>query len=277
MWAVVRLLLAVGGKSDEETVKQLLVPSSLPVKRDANDFRQAVKSLTDLELVATGDGIVELIPEAKALSPNDVAGFNGLLRRAALDPMRNEGLMERSDHGGPKDLIRALAWFLTQDPAIPMAWEAVAQFQKGSLADHLKPPVINDTRWGRFAYWAPTLGFAAAPLFPKEGRSPLVPDCTVAVRETALGLWGEGQDVNAADLVERIIEELPVLPGGRYSRLLGLDAPNGKVSASLSNALLAGEVDGWIKLNRPSDADNIFLTDGAGIRSVVSFTIGMRA
>jgi hypothetical protein len=277
MWAVVRLLLTLDGRSDMETAKRLLTPSSLPVKEEANDFKQAVKSLSDLGIVSADDTTVELSPEAKALSPADVTGFYGILRRSALDPTRNEGLTKRDDHSGPKDLTRALAWFLTQDPAVPMAWEAVAQVQKGGLAEHLKPPVTNDTRWGRFAYWAPTLGFAASPLIPMEGRSPLVPDCTIAVRETVLGSWEEGQSVNAAELVHRLIEELPVLPGGTYSRLLGLDAPEGKVSSSLSNALLSGEEDGWIKLSRPSDADNIFLTDGPGIRSVASFTINGRA
>lgn len=275
MWAVVRLLLVLGGKADAENAKQLLTPPTLPAG-ETREFSTAVKSLADLGIVADDGEIIELTSAAWALSPNDVAGFNGLLRRAVLDPARNRGLADSPDLDGPKDLVRALAWFLTRDPLVPQGWESVAQFQRGAFASHLPPPIANDVRWGRFAYWAPALGFAAASLIPKEGRSPLVPDCTVAVRETALGLWKEGQAVRASEGVERIIEELPVLPGGRYSRMLGLTPPNGQVAASLSNALLAGEVDGWLALSNPSDADNILLVDGADTREVALFTISGR-
>ena len=103
----------------------------------------------------------------------------------------------------------------------------------------------------------------------------LVPDCTVAVRETVLSLWKKGQSVSPSEAVNRIIAELPVLPGGAYSRSLGLAVPDGAVSPSLSNALLTGDEAGWITLDQQSDAgDVIFLTDADGTRIGVSnFTI----
>lgn len=276
MWAVVRLLLVLGGKADAESAKLLLTPPTL-LAGETKEFSMAVKSLADLGVVADDDEVVELTSAARALSPDDIAGFNGLLRHAALDPARNEGLADSPDLDGPKDLVRALAWFLMRDPLVPQGWESVAQFQRGAFASSLPPPFANEVRWGRFIYWAPALGFAAAPLIPKEGRSPLVPDCTVAVRETVLSLWREGQTVRASEAVDRIVEELPVLPGGRYSRMLGLTPPVGQVAASLSNALLAGEMDGWLVFSSPSDADNIFLVDGSDTREVALFTINGRA
>jgi hypothetical protein len=275
MWAVVRLLLLLGGKADAETAKLVLTPPTLP-PGETKEFSTAVKSLADLEVVADDGEVIVLTPAARSLAPDDVAGFNRLLRRAVLVPDHNNGLANSPDLDGPKDLVRALAWFLTRDPLVPQGWESVAQFQRGAFASHLPPPIANDVRWGRFAYWAPALGFAAAPLIPREGRSPLVPDCTVAVRETALSLWQEGQTVRASEAVERIVEELPVLPGGRYSRMLGLAPPDGRVAASLSNALLAGEVDGWLKLSSPSDAGKISLADGTDTREVSLFTISGR-
>jgi hypothetical protein len=89
----------------------------------------------------------------------------------------------------------------------------------------------------------------------------------VAVRDTVLTLWQQGQQVTAAEAINRILEELPVLPGGVYSRSLGLVLSNGAVSPSLSNALLTGAEDGWITLARRSDAnDVVFLTDTGGTR-----------
>ena len=273
MWAVTRLLLTLDGKSDGETAKRLLTPPSLPAGAETKDFSQAIDSLADLGLVTSAASTVELTGEVRDLSPVDLAGFNRVLRRAALAPERNMGLADKTENPdkpdlkGPKDLVRALAWFLTQNPGTPLDWDAVGKLQPGALASHLPRPFATDVRWNRFVYWAPALGFAAQPLFPQDGPVRLVPDCSVAVRETILGLWKEGQQVNATEAVDRIIEELPVLPGGVYSRSLGLVAPGGEVSPSLSNALLTGAEDGWITLVRRSDAnDMIFLTDASSTR-----------
>lgn len=275
MWAVTRLLLAVGGKSNAGTAKRLLTPSSLPAGAETKDFDQAIKSLTDLGLVTVSEGVVELTATVRALSPADVAGFNALLRRAVLKPERNVALAESPDLDGPKDLVRALAWFLTQDPVTPLNWDEVGQLQQGAFAGHLPAPIVNDFRWSRFVYWAQAIGFAASSLLPVEGPARLVPDCTVAVRETVLALWEKGRSVSASEAVSRITEELPVLPGGAYSRSLGLAFSNGEVSPSLSNALLTGAEGGWITLGRRSDADDVvFLMDASGSRvRVTDFTI----
>jgi hypothetical protein len=274
MWAVVRLLLASGGKLDEQSAKLLLTPPTLTAG-DNDEYDIAVKTLTDLGVVTKTDGTVELAAAARALSLDDIVGFNGLLRRSALDPARNVGLTESSDLDGPKDLVRALSWFLTQDPITPLDWDATGNLQDGAFPSHLPPPFVNDVRWGLFVYWGPALGFAARPLLDEGGPVKLVPDCTVAVRETVLSLWKEGQSVSPSEAVGRIIAELPVLPGGAYSRSLGLAVPEGEVSSSLSNALLTGVEVGWVTLDDKSDADDvIFLVDAGGTRIGVSnFTI----
>ena len=52
-----------------------------------------------------------------------------------------------------------------------------------------------------------------------------------------------------------------MLPGGRYSRMLGLPAPATDVPSSLSYALLRGDHE-WISLGQRSDAArDVFLTD----------------
>jgi hypothetical protein len=270
MWAVTRLMLASGGKLAEKDAKLLLTPPSLTAGEN-DEYNVAVKTLADLDIVTRVDGIVALGEEARTLSSDDVTGFNGLLRRAALDPARNAGLAETDDLGGAKDLMRALAWFLTQDPATSLDWGAAASLQDGAFPSHLPPPFANSARWDYFVYWAPALGFAASPLLNEGLSTRLVPDCTVAVRETVLGLWNKGQSVNPSEAVNRIVEALPVLPGGAYSRSLGLTVPDGAVPSSLSNALLTGHEVGWITLDQQSDAaDVIFLTDSGGTRTGVS-------
>jgi hypothetical protein len=270
MWAVTRLLLASDGKLAEKDARLLLTPPSLTTGEN-DEYDVAVKTLADLGIVTKNEGTVALVEEARALSPDDVTGFNGLLRRAALDPVRNVGLAESADLNGPKDLVRALAWFLSQDPVTPLDWGAAGDLQAGVFLDHLPLPFTNSSRWDYFVFWGPALGFAARSLVNEGLSAKLVPDCTIAVQETVLSLWSKGQSVTPSEMVSRIIAELPVLPGGVYSRSLGLAFSDDTVSSSLSNALLTGDEIGWITLDRRSDAgDVIFLADAGGTRIGVS-------
>jgi hypothetical protein len=267
MWAVARFLLSVGGRHPAERAKAMLSPPSLLPDEDAGakdeTFSQAIKSLQELGLVLAEGDQLRLAPNVQKLSPVDIGGFTDLLCRAVLAPHRNADLSESDDQGGPKDLVRALAWFLTCDPFTPLGLEQVTQLQKGAFPSHLGNPIVNDVRWNRFVYWAPTLGFASQPLLDngRQGQQ-LVPDCTAAVRRTVLAAWEKGQRINAADAIDRIITELPVLPGGRYSQSLGLRSPSTEVAATLSFALLCGHDHGWISLGRRSDATrDVFLAD----------------
>lgn len=271
VWAVTRLLIAAAGKMDEESARLMLTPPTLLRTGENDEYDVAVKTLADLGIVKESCGNIELADEARGLSPDDVVGFNALLRRAVLSPVRNVGIADSADLDGPKDLVRALAWFLTRDPATPLDLETVGNLQKGAFRSHLPPPIVNDVRWGFFVHWAPALGFAARSLLDEARRAKLVPDCTAAIRDTVLSLWGKGQSVRPSAAIGSILTELPVLPGGAYSRSLELEVPEDGISPALSNALLTGADSGWITLERDSDAaDVIFLLDADGTRVGVS-------
>jgi hypothetical protein len=272
MWAVTRLLLASGGTAEVTSARLLLTPPSLPAGDSNDEFDVAVKTLLELGFVTVTDGTAELTSPVRALSIDDVTGFNAQLRTSVLDPARNEGLATNPDLGGPKDLVRALSWFLRQDVNNPVGWTEIEQLQADAFPPPLPLPFAdNSSRWNRFIYWGPALGLAAPPLRAESIAARLVPDCTVAVRETMLSLWKEGQSVRPGEVLARVLAELPVLPGGRYSRSLGLAAPEDAVSPSLSNALLTGHQVGWITLDQKSDAaDVIFLLDADGTRVAVS-------
>src|SRR5260370_36842477 len=92
MWAVTRLLLASGGKLAEKDAKLLLTPPSLTAGKN-DEYDDAVKTLADLDIVTRAEGIVALRGEARTLSSDDVTGFNGLPRCAALGPARHTGLV----------------------------------------------------------------------------------------------------------------------------------------------------------------------------------------
>jgi hypothetical protein len=267
MWIVVRYLASYPRQHHlRDALRALLSPGSLlPLDKRENDttFDWAVRTLDDLGIVRIDSDKVSLSDVRPDLRPDDVAAFNDLLRHQVLDPSRNATIAD-GDQTGPKDLVRALSWFLTLDPFVAMSHTDVVQRQRGALAEHVGNPLVNDFRWNRFTYWAPALGFAAPPLIPPSGSrtQTLAPDCVTAVLRTVRAKWKPGTRLPARDMVTAITDELPVLPGGRYSVALGLPNKAPDVSAVLSFALLCGDEYGWLKLDRRSDADDeVLLVD----------------
>lgn len=274
MWAVVRFLASTRSPVGREQARSLLSPPTLlgeNSKDSEETFDTAVRTLLDLGMIsAESSNRLGLSSNIASLSETDLATYTDVLRQTIFDPTRNTGLGDGDDQTGPRDLVRALAWFLTRDPlAPPLGWDDVARLQDGALPAHVGNPIINDVRWGRFFYWAPALGFAAKPLFSGDGKGQkLVPDCTIAVKRVVLGHWQKGDRVDANEMMDRILEQLPVLPGGRFSRLLGLSAASHTASASCSFALLCGHDQGWISLDRRSDAPrDLLLADHDAVSS----------
>ena len=108
MWAVTRLLLASGRTADVASARLLLTPPSLPAGDSNDEFDVAVKTLLELGFVTVTDGTAELTSPVRALSIDDVTGFNAQLRTAVLDPARNEGLATNPDRAAPGSGPRAV-------------------------------------------------------------------------------------------------------------------------------------------------------------------------
>jgi hypothetical protein len=283
MWIVARHLAANRSQGHpRESMREMLSPQSLlpQDKRDTDTaFDSALWTLQELGVVRIEDHNVSLSNVGSALALDDFAAFSDLLRHQILEPKRNVTIADSADQSGPKDLVRALSWFLTLDPFRTMSHDDVVQRQHGALAEHLGSPLVNDVRWNRFTYWAPALGLVAYPLIPPpDSRAQtLVPDCAKAVQRTVRQKWAPHTRLVARDAVTAIIDDLPVLPDGRYSAALGLPNDAADVSATLSFALLCGEEYGWLKLDRRSDADDeVLLADpdqASGVRAVTHVEI----
>lgn len=263
LWATVRLLASAKRPYSAEKAKALLAPPSIGGEK-GGAFNDAVSTLVDLKLLThRGDGTLELAGAARNLSGKDYNEFVKVLRNAVLDRSLNTEIGVNASQVGPRDLCRALSWFLTQDPTGPaFNWTSVQQAQKGALSEEAGTlAIINDTRWTRFTTWAPALGFAATALPTSNSASYLVPDCTHAVRQTIFSRWKPETTLNGIELLYGLREELPVLPGGEYSLAVGLPAPEDASAAgpALSHALLRGAEEGWLALERDADARNFLL------------------
>jgi hypothetical protein len=222
-------------------------------------FSKAIKTLRELGLLQIHDSTseLELVGPAAVLDGRDWDAFSAALRTAVLAPERNSGLGDNDEQRESRDLTRALAWFLTLDPmGPPVDWDQAQDLMgDASLKPEAGPAVVNAERWRQFGDWAPALGLAARPLLAGGGGSPLVPDCTTAVRYVMQRLWEPGTQVNAVTAARSIREHLPVLPGGEYPRALQLANPGDRIAgSSLSFALLRGHDEKWLRLESDSDA-----------------------
>ena len=280
LWALTRYLLAVPGKRQKsERSQPILSPPSLFDSGTDTErtFDKTVKVAKELGLLEDDDGYLALTVAVSVLAGDDVEGFYDVLRHAVLHRVPNEVLGSDTSNTEGKDLLRALSFFMTlaTDKAVDI--NTFAKVQAGALSDELRNPFQNTARWAFFPAWAEALGFAATPLLYEGRAATLVPDCRKAVRRAALCKWPFGAALSPQDLIAALLDELPVLPGGTYSRSLGFDAPEDGVSQALSAALLAGHDDGWLVLASRSDASNsIQLWDpdaGSGSRTVSTVEI----
>ena len=143
--------------------------------------------------------------------------FRPLVRDLVLRDAMNYGLWESSE--GARDLTRALAWHLAQNPLSPPAsWneprgiQAVEVDQFGADGDRI---FSNDTRWGAFCRWATFLEFGH--YLPTHGQDVLVPDPTDVIRHAVPSvLTVERQEIGV--VIEELGRRIPVLDSGSYRR-----------------------------------------------------------
>jgi hypothetical protein len=270
MWAVVRLLATQRKPLDLGDARQLLQPSSLPLRKSDDLLEFAVKALIDLGIVETGttgtpEQIFWLRREVSEALAASFAGFARHLRSAITDPELNSGLADSPSDVGPRDLTRALCWFLSLDPTEPLTFEQVYKRQSdvNRLPAPIKAPFSNSGRWDAFVRWSRATGFTQHGLVAAQDERSLVPDPTTAVRDTLETQWADGSTVPAEDLVRQLRHHLPVLPGGHWSQALAMPCPADRVDPVLSWALLRGQQDGWLTLHSRSDAQVTILTDPA--------------
>ncbi len=109
------------------------------------------------------------------------------------------------------DFTRALAFILSQD-IYANEFGAHAQVQaleQRQVRDENRRMLQNDVRWNGLRFWGDYLGF-----FWVDQRR--WPDPTAAIRDELSEVFGNQNELSAADFIARLAERLPVLDDGRY-------------------------------------------------------------
>ena len=266
MWAVTRALLSDSKVMEQAALKRLVSPDGLP-KLDT--YSNAVQGLRELALVRLDGSAIALAERVRVAKPSDFESFSAFLRSSVFALDANIDLALNREQRGPRDLTRALCWFLTQDPlGEPLTWAIAQGRQTNALPKSAGLAVINDTRWNMLTHWAPALGLAEMPLSRAAG---LIPDATRAVR-AILREREVGQTVTADAFIADVKTHLPVLMDGQYAGALGMHTTD-SLDAVTSHALLRLHDEEWLRLDRAADAASVTVlkdADGADGHRVIS-------
>lgn len=263
-------------RAQQDVVERLLAtvaPQSL--KGDArSDVTQNLRAAIELGLVLAEGERVTLAHNAIAAVEGGQRAVVNLLRQRVFDDSLNTAPWR--SQVGARDLTNALSWYLTLAPSdAPIQMERgprsaedlqLKDFgprQDGDGGQSSNWPINNGTRWGAFRRWACSLGFAWA-----NPNGHLVPDPTVAIRDSLPEVFTGERELTARDFVKRLGEAVPVLDGGRYREFVttNWERPSAEergLTVPLSEALerLAGERA--ISVYDRADAPRVAKADGS--------------
>jgi hypothetical protein len=249
-----------------DELQHLLLPTPMREEHERTDSVDAALALlVDCGLVRQSAAGVSVKPD---LLPEPSAdGFRRALRTALLAAKANTRMLASDE--GPRELTKALAWFLCQPVSDPIeAYEGgparatTAVSRLNSQFDDKNRQLIlkSSNRWTPFLRWARYLGFIAPTPRSSGGY---MPDPTRAVRDgLPLVAAQVGSASSITDFVSGLAKVLPVLDGGSYRTAVegAMAAPplsvggDGMYSQSLSYALRRLEEEGSLALLQESDA-----------------------
>lgn len=266
MWVVYRFL-AAGVVASPDVVVDSVCPPSVraggPGRGEATHVRRALGILMELGMAEVDTEGVRITSAPGKL---DYYDFVATLRGRVTAPdtvLQREG---NDDRPGAADLVRALAWLLTQSTTDLLWWNGNVE------ARVTRDLFANDTRWNGFQPWALALGFAEEATDPK-GQSGIVANPTRAVLDAIERPrrveWTRHAEIPAGEFVALLQEEIPVMPGGVLANRAMLAESVEGIGSAVSFGLLAAEARKWIRMEAKSDAASLVqVTSSEGARSL---------
>ena len=240
---------------------------------DGDKARQTLNRWTQLGLFRDMDGAIDVAerPDDRLHTPQDFHAFTRRVACARVVAAENNPDFWATQGALAADLTRGLAWMLAQD-VYRTSFDVIEERESQQITDPDRWLLRNSTRRTGLQYWSRFLGF---------GRQPYADiDPTVAVRDVLPQVLAEGEDMPAAQFVDRLAGVLPVIDEGVWQKevLAAVDTNvlgrlrQGQLSTALSRALLNLRQAGDILLQPRSDlGSSITLTGASGARNDLTF------
>ncbi|MHB1056924.1 MAG: protein DpdG [Rhodanobacter sp.] len=242
---------------------------------DGKMARQTLNRWLELGFFEEVGEFVRLVQPLESAVNDEVALLKAVrmaARTCALSEANNPDLWANRE-AKAADFTRSLAWLLAQD-VYHFSFGAIEELEKAQIADNDLRLMQNSTRRNGLKFWSHFLGFVREP-----GGGEVDPTC--AIRESLNRCIVGGGGMPAADFIQNLAVELPVLDGGRWRRAVEdkLEPQalpvlaEGQLSLTLSRALIQFIMEGLLIFeNRADVGRSIVLTGRDGLRPDYRFS-----
>ena len=254
----------------------ILAPLTLPGADPQRDVNKNLAAAIELGLIDRNGDDVFLAEGVESAAGHGQSALMKVVRARVLDESLN--LAPWRSQTGARDLTNALSWYLTFAPSnAPTQMEGESSLSANTLqtkdfgprqdeSDDDGPsnwPIGNATRWNTFRRWACSLGFAWV---NPSGR--LVPDPTIALRDSLSDVFGGQEELAARDFVDKLAYSVPVVDGGRYREFVVSNwqraaSESRGLTVPLTDALERLVTEGSIIFDDRADAARVAKADGS--------------
>ncbi|MBR8833658.1 MAG: hypothetical protein DSM106950_06370 [Stigonema ocellatum SAG 48.90 = DSM 106950] len=253
---VFRYLLQTKEKREKtEVLEKILSPDEL-VKNAPSPrpmLRKTINEIVKAGLLVKEDEEIAINPDLPENARNPQFGDK-------LLPDTLAELFFASNNEDEEDFGRVCAWYLAQEIYdAPGSWEEVErQVDRQKVGYFLK--MSNNNLYGQMDDWMCYMGFAWGHAL--GGKRVTVPDPTAYLKRNVKPLFNEQKEIIVKDFITRLAKKCPLFETGQFREEveaeIGRRQPN-YLSNSTAFALFRLQDEGYIKLERKSDADLMIL------------------
>ena len=239
---------------DRDELKGFVVPQALQRRNNEEGTGstladEVLKEAKALGLIAEVQNIINIPQDRRGM---DDSGLREYMEMTLLTP-------ELAEQSGQALFANILAWFLAQDPAVPIAFSSNLRQQVEEECGTEAARILgNSSSFQNFIYWAQYLGYAWQ---MQVGRDRfVVPDPTSALEKLILTILNKPMESALPKLMAAIGKRNTVLEGGSVRELVEGLLPiekrrqTGALSRTTSLAFMRLERKKVIKLEKRADA-----------------------
>jgi hypothetical protein len=254
------LLQAPKQRENREKLTRLLSPEKL--SEDKNE-----------KYPMFNDSLRESIKCGLLIKDNDDIAINSNLSEEARNPKTGDKLLPdtlvqlffASENSDEEDFGRLISWYLAQNIYdAPGTWKEVEQrVADQGVAESLDLKISSNTLFGQVEDWMCYLGFAWGHALGSNRRVVVAEPTDYLRRNLKVLFQGEVEaKLSIRELIARLTKKCPLFETGKFreqvEEKIGHRLPN-YLSTSTAFALFRLRDDGYIKLEKESDADLFIL------------------